>query len=413
MLSPYRVLDLTTERGSLCGQILGDLGADVIKIEPPGGSPARRLAPFFQDRADPNRSIYWWAYNRNKRSITLNFEKDEGRELLFRLAAGARFLIESYDPGYLTERRLGYADLTAHNRELIHVSITPFGQDGPKAAYADSDLVILAMGGPLLLYGDEDRAPVRLSVPQAYLHACGDAAVGALVANHECNRSGAGQHVDVSAQQSVTLATQANNLAYRLEADEARRMAGGVKVGAMRVRLVWQAKDGFVTHTFLFGRQLGVFTQRLMNYLYEQGLCDIATRDKDWIAYGALLASGQEPMQEYERIVGLIAGFFASRTKADLFSVALERGLLIAPVATVSEVLASPQLEARQYWRILEHPELGRGVPYPGPFARFSETPIIYRRRPPLVGEHNHEVYSRELGLSAEQIRDLAQREIV
>jgi crotonobetainyl-CoA:carnitine CoA-transferase CaiB-like acyl-CoA transferase len=217
----------------------------------------------------------------------------------------------------------------------------------------------------------------------------------------------------VSAQHSVTLATQANNLAYPLKADEARRMAGGVKVGAMRVRLVWQAKDGFVTHTFLFGRQLGVFTQRLMNYLYEQGLCDIATRDKDWIAYGALLASGQEPMQEYERVVGLIAGFFASRTKADLFSVALERGLLIAPVATVSEVLASPQLEARQYWRVLEHPELGRGVPYPGPFARFSETPIIYRRRPPLVGEHNQEVYSRELGLSAEQIRDLAQREIV
>jgi crotonobetainyl-CoA:carnitine CoA-transferase CaiB-like acyl-CoA transferase len=407
------VLDLTTERGFLCGQILGDLGADVIKIEPPGGSSGRQLAPFFEDRAGPNRSIYWWAYNRNKRSITLNLETDEGRELLYRLVAGARFLIESCNPGYLHERRLGYSDLAAHNRELIHVSITPFGQDGPGAAYADSDLVILAMGGPLLLYGDEDRAPVRLSVPQAYLHACGDAAVGALVANHECNRSGRGQHVDVSAQQSVTLATQANNLAYRLEADEARRMAGGVKVGAMRVPLVWRAKDGFVTHTFLFGRQLGVFTQRLMNYLYEQGLCDLATRDKDWIGYGAMLASGQEPMQEYERVVGLIADFFASRTKSDLFSVALERGLLIAPVATVSEVLASPQLKARQYWQVLEHPELGRAFPYPGPFARFSETPIMYRRRPPLVGEHNHEIYARELGLSAERIRDLAQREIV
>ena len=413
MLSPYRVLDLTTERGFLCGQILGDLGADVIKIEPPGGSSARQLAPFFEDRADPNRSIYWWAYNRNKRSITLNLETNQGRELLHRLVAGARFLIESYDPGYLNERRLGYADLAAHNRELIHVSITPFGQDGPKATYGDSDLVILAMGGPLLLYGDEDRAPVRLSVPQAYLHACGDAAVGALVANHECNRSGTGQHVDVSAQQSVTLATQANNLAYRLQADESRRMAGGVKVGAMRVPLVWRAKDGFVTLVFLFGRQLGRFSQRLMNCLYEERRCDIATRDKDWISYGALLASGVEPMQEYDRVVGLVAGFLASRTKAELFSLALERGLLIAPVATVGEVLASPQLEARQYWRVLEHPELGRAFPYPGPFARFSETPITYRRRPPLVGEHNYEVYSGELGLSAEQIRDLAQREIV
>jgi crotonobetainyl-CoA:carnitine CoA-transferase CaiB-like acyl-CoA transferase len=228
MLSPYRVLDLTTERGLLCGHILGDLGADVIKIEPPGGSSARLVGPFFEDRPDLNRSIYWWAYNRNKRSITLNLETDEGRELFYRLAARAQFLVESNSPGYLTERRLGYEDLAARNRELIYVSITPFGQDGPKASYADSDLVILAAGGALLLYGDEDRPPVRVSVPQAYLHACGDAAAGALVAHHERQRSRLGQHVDVSAQQSVTLATQANNLAYRLGADEARRMSGGV-----------------------------------------------------------------------------------------------------------------------------------------------------------------------------------------
>jgi crotonobetainyl-CoA:carnitine CoA-transferase CaiB-like acyl-CoA transferase len=254
MLSPYRVLDLTTERGLFCGQILGDLGADVIKIEPVGGSPARRLAPFYEDQPDPNRSIYWWAYNRNKRSLTLNLETDEGRELFYRLAERAHFLIESDNPGYLAERRLGYEDLAARNRELIYVSITPFGQDGPKASYADSDLVILATGGALILYGDEDRPPVRVSVPQAYLHACGDAAAGALVANHERQRSGLGQHVDVSAQQSVTLITQANNLSYRIGSDEARRMSGGVKLGSLRVPLVWRAKDGYVTLGFLFGR---------------------------------------------------------------------------------------------------------------------------------------------------------------
>ena len=413
LLSPYRVLDLTTERGLLCGQILGDLGADVIKIEPPGGSPARRLAPFFEDKEDPDRSIYWWAYNRNKRSITLNLESEEGKEIFYQLAARARFLIESHNPGYLGNRRLGYQDLASHNRELIYVSITAFGQFGPKASYADSDLVILATGGPLMLYGDDDRPPIRLSVPQAYLHACGDAAAGALVANHECNRSGSGQHVDVAAQQSVTLATQANNLTYRLGADETRRMAGGVQVGTMKVPLVWRAKDGYVTLGFLFGRQLGVFSTRLMNYLHELGLCDAATRDKDWIAYGALLASGEEPMEEYERVLGLIAEFLAGRTKADLFRVSLERGFLIAPIATVSEVLASPQLESRNYWQTLRHPELGRSFPYPGPFAKFSETPISYRRRPPLVGEHNHEIYSEELGFSLEKIRDLERREII
>jgi crotonobetainyl-CoA:carnitine CoA-transferase CaiB-like acyl-CoA transferase len=413
MLSPYRVLDLTTERGLFCGQILGDLGADVIKIEPPGGSPARRLAPFFEDRPDPNRSIYWWANNRNKRSITLNLETGEGRDLLYQLAARAHFLIESDNPGYFAERRLGYADFAARNRELIYVSITPFGQDGPKAAYADSDLVILAAGGPLLLYGDEDRPPVRVSVPQAYLHACGDAAAGALVAHHERQRSGMGQHVDVSAQQSVTLAAQANNLAYRLGSDEARRMSGGVKVGSLRVPLVWRAKDGFVTLGFLFGRQLGVFSQRLINYLHELGLCDAATRDKDWIGYGGLLASGKEPMEEYERVLGLIADFVVHRTKAELLKIALDRGVLIAPIATVSEVLESPQFESRHYWQALEHPELGRSFPYPGPFAKFSEKPIIYRQRPPMVGEHNREIFSSELGLSGNQIEDLTRRGII
>jgi len=190
-------------------------------------------------------------------------------------------------------------------------------------------------------------------------------------------------------------------------------MSGGVRVGSLRVPLVWRAKDGFVTLGFLFGRQLGVFSKRLIDYLYELGLCDAATRDKDWIGYGALLSSGQEPMQEYERVLGLIADFVASRTKADLFSVALERGMLIAPVATVSEVLASPHLESRQYWQVLDHPELGRSFRYPGPFARFSETPIVYHSRPPLVGEHNHEVYCNELGLSPEMIQDLSRRGII
>src|SRR5262249_31903366 len=178
--------------------------------------------PFYQDIAEPNRSVFWWAYNRNKRGITLNLETDEGRELLYRLVVRAHFFIESDNPGDLAARQLGYTDLAVHNRELIYVSITPFGQDGPKASYADSDLVILAAGGPLLLGGDEDRPPIRVSVPQAYLHASAEAAAGALVAHHERQRSGMGQQVDVSAQQAVTIATQANNLAYLLRADEAR-----------------------------------------------------------------------------------------------------------------------------------------------------------------------------------------------
>ena len=182
MLGPYRVLDLTNQRGLLCGQILADLGADVIQIEPPGGSPARRLGPFAGDVVDSERSLFWWAYARNKRGITLNLDHDGGRAILRRLVAPAHFVIESENPGTLAQRGCGYADLAAINPALVYVSITPFGQDGPKANYADSDLVILAAGGPLILTGDEDRAPVRVSIPQAYLHASGQAAVAALIA---------------------------------------------------------------------------------------------------------------------------------------------------------------------------------------------------------------------------------------
>ena len=135
-------------------------------------------------------------------------------------------------------------------------------------SYADADLVILAASGPLLLTGDEDRPPVRLgAVAQGYLHACADAAVGALVAHHERVRSGLGQHVDVSAQQSVAMATQSYILSAALDSPELERISGGIKIGPLRLPLVWRAKDGWVSLTFLFGSALGPFSRTLMEYV--------------------------------------------------------------------------------------------------------------------------------------------------
>ena len=407
MLSPYRVLDLTTERGLLCGQILGDLGADVIKIEPPGGSPARRLAPFYHDEPHPDRSLYWWANNRNKRSITLNLDHADGRAIIHRLAKTAHFVIESDNPGALARRQCGYTDLAKINPALVYVSITPFGQDGPKASYADSDLVILAAGGPLVLTGDEDRAPVRVSVPQAYLHASGQAAVAALIAHYERQRSGRGQHIDVSAQQAVAQATQSSLLAGPLGERDFQRLAGGVKMGPVKVRLVWPAKDGYVSIGFLFGSAMGHFTKRLMQWVHEEGFCDEATRDKDWVAFGSIFLGDPATIKEYERLVGIVERFSASKTKAELLQEALKRALLIAPVQTTKEVLASEQLAARNYWQSLEHPELGQTIRYPGPFAKFSAAPLRYRYRPPTVGEHNREIYVDELGFSEQQVKDM------
>lgn len=413
MLSPYRVLDLTNERGLLCGQIFGDLGADVIKIEPPGGCDARQIPPFFHDQPHRDRSLYWWAYNRNKRGITLDLTRGEGRELLLRMVKSAHFLIESDSPGRLTSLGLGYKDLSALNPGLIYVSITPFGQDGPKAGYAESDLVIMAAGGPLSITGDDDRPPVRVSVPQGYLHACADAAVAALAAHHERCRSGLGQHVDVSAQQSLALATQSGILAAPLNAYEYERIAGGVKVGKIKVQLLWPANDGWISCTFLFGTALGVFTRKLMHYLCEQGWCDEATRDKDWIAYGEMLVSGTEPMEEYDRVRKIVSSFTASHTKAELLRLAIEKGFLFAPVTTIQEVVESNQLKARDYFQSMEHPELGRSFRYPGPFVKFGELPIAYRRRPPTVGEHNREIYCDEMSLSESELIRLEKQGII
>jgi crotonobetainyl-CoA:carnitine CoA-transferase CaiB-like acyl-CoA transferase len=392
VLGPYRVLDLTTARGLLCGQILGDLGADVIAVEPPDGAGARQRGPFAGDAPHPDRSLNWWSQARSKRSVVLDLDAAAGRASLLQLARSAHFLIESDAPGVMARRGLGYADLAAINPALVYVSITPFGQDGPKAGWADTDLTVLAAGGPLVLTGDDDRAPVRLPVPQAYLHAAAEAAVAALIAHHERQRSGRGQHVCVSAQQAVALATQSYILSAALNAPQVLRSAGGLKHGKLHARLLFPAADGHVAITFLFGSAIGPFSRRLMQWIHAEGGCDEATRDKDWIGYTQLVFSGREPVGEFERVKDVIAAFTSRRTKAALLAAALEHGLLIAPVSTIEEVVGSEQLAARDYWQPLAHPELGRTVTYPGAFAKFPGTPIAAGRRPPTVGEHTAEV---------------------
>ncbi len=387
MLSPYRVLDLTNERGLLCGQILADLGADVIAVEPPGGNRARSLGPFANGEPDAEHSLYWWAYARNKRSVTLDIESDEGRAELLRLAEGAHFLIESERPGRMAELGLGYEEVAKVNSALVYVSVSAFGQDGPKAGYAASDLIVHAAAVQDI--GDADRAPVRFSVPQAYQHASADAAAAALIAHHERQRSGLGQHIDVSAQQSVAQANQSLILSAAVGEQESKRVTGGINMGGLPIPLVWPAKDGHISLLFLFGA-MGPFSRRLMEWVHEEGFCDEHTRDKDWIGYTGLLVSGEEPPQEYARVLGLIREFTATKTKAELQEAALERRLLVAPMATIDELAANEQFTERNYWRDVQ--QAGRTVRCPGPFANFSETQIEYRRGAPSIGEHNAEL---------------------
>jgi crotonobetainyl-CoA:carnitine CoA-transferase CaiB-like acyl-CoA transferase len=385
------VIDLSDGGALLCGQILADLGADVIQIEPPGGAAARRLGPWAGGAADPERSLFWWSYARGKRGLMLDLDGEAGRRELRELARNADVLIESAAPGSLAERDLGYHALAALNPALVVVSITPFGLDGPRALEAATDLTVLAAAGPLALTGDADRAPVRVPVPQAFLHAGAEAAVGALVALQERVGSGLGQHVDVSAQQAATVATQAYLLATPVGAAPATRVAGGVQAGPLRVEFTYPAKDGHVSITHLFGTTVGPATRRLMEWVYDSGFCDEATRDKDWVAYTELLMTGKEPIAEFERVKQAIKACTASKTKAELLQTALDRHLLMAPVRTLAEVIESEQLAARGWVQALAAPD-GSSARHPGPFAKLPASPIRYRRRAPRLDEHAAEV---------------------
>jgi crotonobetainyl-CoA:carnitine CoA-transferase CaiB-like acyl-CoA transferase len=391
MLRGYRVVDFTDERGLLAGQILADLGADVIHVEPPGGSRARRRGPFVGDREDAEGSLLWWAYARNQRSIVLDPEDDGDRRTLSRLLATADFLIESEAPGGMEARGLGYASLRHEHPGLIYVSISPYGSSGPKASVPATDLTLAAASGLLFMTGDADRPPVRVSVTdQSHLFAGVEAALGALVASQYRLRTGRGQQVDVSAQQAENAATQSDALSAFVGDRYTTRSAGGLVYGGIRIRLLYPAKDGFVSIAFLFGATIGAGTARLMKVIHEKGFCDAATRDKDWIGYAELLTSGAEPLAEFERVKKIVERFTLSMTKDELLQLAVQRNLLIAPVATIEDLLGSAQLAARDYFR--EHDRSGRALRYAGPFARFSRSPIAYHRSAPRVDEHGSEI---------------------
>ena len=366
MLSPYRVLDLTDERGQYASYLLSVLGADVIAIEPPGGSSSRHRAPL--DRR--GTSLAHLAANRGKRSLVLDPASRQDRARLAQLAAGADVLVQAGTPAELAAAPYDYGQLMEANPALVVVSISPFGQRGPKADWAATDLTVWAAGGPLAITGDPDRAPVQVSVGQAFYNAGAIAAGGALLALAARARTGRGQHVDVSAQVAAMAATQSAVLSSSARSPGVARSGGGIKGGDIFLRFVYPASDGYVSITHVFGAAVGPFTKRLMDYVYEGGGCDEATRDKDWVAYAMALSDGSEPMAAFEAVKAQVAAFTATRTKGQLFHDALERRLLLAPVATTAEVFESEQLAARQYWDVIE------GKRYPGPWARLSVTPL-------------------------------------
>lgn len=289
----------------------------------------------------------------------LDIENAEGRESLKKLIRGADFLIESEKPGTLEALGLGYDELSKDNPALIYVSITAFGQEGPKAGWYDSDLTHMASSGHAFLSGDADRPPVRICVPQGHAHASTDAAVGALIAHFERKRSGRGQRVDISIQQATTLATMFRSLDGPLEQAPAERLSGGVQIVGQFVATRFALRDGHVVLGPAFLPSTGHFMNRLLSYAEEEGYSNPALKDEDWGQFALRMITGERPPDAYEPVAGLLTEFFASKTKAEMMDAALERKLLLAPVLSLDAIIDGEQFKARGFNQTLAHPSSG------------------------------------------------------
>jgi len=410
MLASYRCLDLCDEKGLFAGRLLGDMGADVIKIERPGGDSMRKRGPFFHKEMHPGKSLYWLAYNVNKRGVTLDIETPEGRTLFRRLVSTSDVVIESFPPGYLDSLGLGYGDLRQWNPRILLTSITPFGQTGPYSDYKTSDLVSMSMGGISWLTGDPDRPPVTVGLPQAFLFAGAYAVTATLIALYYREVSGQGQHVDVSIQQCLIPVTINSIPHWTLNEDLVKRAGNrraGLTSGASQ-RQTWRCRDGYITLT-IYGGARGVRTNRpLIEWMDEEGAASDYLKKKDWASFDLSRVTADE----WEAIEGPIAEFLLRHTKAELFREAVKRGLMLFPVYGFEDLLSDTQLKARDFWVNVEHPGVGRAI-YPGAFARFSEDPVKIRRPAPVVGEHNLEIFRDELGVTEQELNELRRNKTI
>jgi crotonobetainyl-CoA:carnitine CoA-transferase CaiB-like acyl-CoA transferase len=404
-----RVLDLADASGAGCGRILADLGADVIKIEPPGGEAARCEPPFAGDVPDTDRSLSWFSANLNKRGITLDLATATGRELFHRLVATADIVVETPSPG----EGLDYQALASINPRLILATFTPYGLDGPLSGVPGSDLEVTAASGCLWLAGESDRTPVRTSVAQTPGWTGMYGAAGVLMAVMARELTGQGQQVDVSAQAGMLTATSQAPIFWDLLKEEQHRSGPflvGRSVTGAQFRNIWPCRDGYITFA-LYGGQAGRNTGRaLVAWMNEAqpGGAPAVLKELDWDSLDVATA----PQRVVDDIEGAIAPFFAGLSKAEFFTGVIRRNMLGYPLSTVDDVAADPQLASRGFWQAVDSVWDGE-VCVPGSFALLDGQRLPVRSRAPRTGEHNVEVFCDELGLRRDELGVLRSAGIV
>ncbi len=397
-LSHIRVLDLSRVlAGPWAGQILGDLGAEVIKVERPGsGDDTRHWGPPYVKDAnghDSREAAYFQSANRNKQSVTLDFTQPEGQRLVRELVQNCDVLLENFKVGGLAAYGLDYASLKAINPRLIYCSITGFGQDGPYAKRAGYDFMIQGLGGLMSLTGKPDgedgAGPMKVGVALTDILTGLYATVGVLAALNQREQSGLGQHIDV-ALLDVQVACLANQAMNYLNTGVSPKRLGNAHPNIVPYQDFPSADGNFI---IAVGND-GQFRK----------LCEVAGLTA--LADDPRFASNKARVAHRSELIPLLRQATVFKTTAEWVTLLETAGVPCGPINDLAQVFADPHVQARGLRLDLPN-SLGSTTPQVASPLRLSETPVTYRNAPPLLGEHTEQVLSRYLNLSAEQIAAL------
>jgi crotonobetainyl-CoA:carnitine CoA-transferase CaiB-like acyl-CoA transferase len=385
-LTGCRVIELGSFSSSVAGRILADLGAEVIKIEPKVGEPARRSAPTLKLAHGEDLSAFWLAFNVSKRSIAMDIDSARGRSEFIALAKTADIVVTDFQRLDMdTNDALASTTLSA-NPSLIWTEIWPYGRGHRFERYPAGDLVLQAMGGHLYLNGDIDRAPVRVGLPVALSQGGAEAASAALMAYYHRLNTGEGQRVDISIQECITWTLLNTTMtAQLLGVDEVR---GGAirkeRANKYYTRLVWECRDGFI-HFAPVGGGGGAAREKsyaaLVSWMAEDGIDDPLLTSCDWNGQDAQTI-GQH---DYDAVAAVIETFIATKTIDQLITRAVRDRILLAPVSNVAQVMSNPQLQARDVFETVHDPDRGTDFSYPFNWARMTATPLSPLRPAPAV----------------------------
>ena len=401
LLPPYRVLDLSGPEAVFCGKLLADYGADVIRVEPPGGDASRARGPFASDEVGPDRSLYFLFYNTNKRSITLDLQSERGRDLFLRLVAQSDVVIESFPVGYMEALGLGYDALKAINPGIVMASVTPFGQTGPWKDYKSNDLIALAASGFMQITGEPDGPPMRQGNDQSHFPGAQFAAASILGALYYRDfNGGEGQYIDVSLQEAlITYYTDAHPaLAHMMLGENVTR------VGATSTLVIplgaYPSADGWISAGIITPREWDTLSE----WIYE-------VTGNEEVLNPAYKGGNQDRAPYNDIITALVIDFTTRYTSEYLFHEGQRRNLVFIPVNTVSDLLADPQLEASNFWFDIDHPATGI-VQYPqGVFDSEEVSPATSPA--PTLGQDNEAIYAGELGLAITELDELREEGVI